>query len=374
MNFAWSPDQEALYRGAFEFASSEKGTRSASDTLAWQRLGTFGLLGLCLPAMHGGAGLGALETARVIEATAHGGVAPGRLFSACAHLFAAAMPIAEHGSEYQRTRFLGRMASGECIGANAITESQAGSDAYALETRAERQGDFYVLSGVKSFVTNGPIADLILAYASTNREHGWLGISAFLVERGTPGLTSGAAFDTHGLTGSPIGSVYFDACKVPVSHRLGAEGSGARIFESSMRWERCCLFAMYLGVLERQLEAVTRFAQQRKQFKKPISQFQAVSHRIVDMKLRLESARLLLYRAAWLIDQGEDATEAISLSKLAVSEAAVQSGIDAIRIHGGAGVMTDTGIPSVLDDALPALIFSGTNEIQHEILARRLGL
>jgi alkylation response protein AidB-like acyl-CoA dehydrogenase len=367
MDFSWTPEQVELYQRAFAFARAE----TEAD---WKRLGEFGLLGLSLGVEHGGSGLPAVDTARVLEGLAHGGLSPGRLFAASAHLFAAAMPIAEHGSPELQQRFLPRLASGSAIGANAISESTAGSDAYALKCRAERDGDDYVLSGAKSFVTNGPVADVFLIYASTNPKHGWLGVSAFVVERDAPGLRVGSEFVKHGLSGSTLSSLYLEACRVPAANRLGDEGAGARIFEASMRWERCCLFALYLGVLQRQLEQVIAYARERKQFGKPIGKFQAVSHRIVEMKLRLEAARLLLYRAAWESDQGRDASEAISLAKLAVSEAAVQSGIDAIRIHGGAGVIAETGVALALADALPSLLFSGTNEIQRELVARKLGL
>lgn len=374
MEFGWSAAQSELYARSLELARSLGPGRAGFERRRWQMLGEMGLLGLSVPEQYGGMGLDATTTARVVEAFGRGAEDAGLIFSACAHLFAAAMPIVQHGQEALKRRILPAMASGECIGANAITEPSSGSDALALKTRAERRGDAYVLNGDKSFVTNGPVADAWVVYASTAPKHGYLGVSAFVVERSASGVAPGEPFHTIGLQTAPIGPVYFDDCRVPLENRLGEEGDGAKIFQASMHWERCCLFAMYVGSMERQLEEAVAYAQSRRQFNKPIGRNQAVSHRIVDMKLRLEAARLLVYRACWERAQGEEAASAVSLAKLAVSEAAVQSGLDLIRIHGGAGVMAEVGVERALRDALPATIFSGTSDIQRELVAKGLGL
>ena len=341
---------------------------------AWRTLGEFGLLGLSVPERHGGLGLDTLGTALAVEALGKGCDDAGLVFSACAHLFACTMAIAAHGSDALKDRVLASLASGERIGANAASEAEAGSDVHAMRARAVRDGGRYRLSGAKMYVTNGPVADVFVVYASTEPRHGHLGLTAFVVERGAPGVRSGAPFAKMGLGSAPVSSVYFDDCPVPAENVLGREGDGAAVFARSMVWERACLFASYLGSMDRQLEATVRFARERRQFDTPIGRFQAVSHRIVDMKLRLEAARLLLYRACWLCDQGHDATIEISLAKLAVSEAAVQSGLDAIRVHGGMGTLVEAGVERGLRDAIPATIFSGTSDIQREIVARRLGL
>jgi alkylation response protein AidB-like acyl-CoA dehydrogenase len=365
MDFRADEEQRLLAARILEFV------RAGID---WKKLGDFGLLGLSVPREHGGLGLDALGTALAVEALGRGCTDGGLVFSACAHLFACAMPIAECGSDGLKDRFLRRLASGEAVGANAITEAEAGSDVHALRTRAVREGDRYRITGTKTFVTNAPLADVLLVYASTNPSHGALGITAFVVERATPGVDVGAPLAKLGLESSPVAAVYFDDCVVPAAHVVGREGGGAAVFAASMVWERACLFAAYLGAMDRQLEDTLRFARERRQFGKAIAKHQAVSHRIVEMKLRLDAARLLLYRACWLRDQGEDAVLETSLAKLAVSEAAVQSGLDAIRIHGGMGVMTESGIDRALRDAVPATIFSGTSDIQREIIAQRLGL
>jgi alkylation response protein AidB-like acyl-CoA dehydrogenase len=215
---------------------------------------------------------------------------------------------------------------------------------------------------------------VLLVYGTTNPKHGWLGVSAFAVEKGAPGLSIGAPFTKLGLTSASISQVYLEGCEVPLDRRVGDEGKGAEVFHASMQWERACLFAAYLGVMERQLDQVLDHARTRRQFGKAIGKHQAVAHRIADMKHRLEAARLLLYRACWRMDRGEDATLEVSLAKLAVSEAAVQSGLDAIRVNGGGGVITEVGIDRALRDAIPGTIFSGTSDIQRDLIARSLGL
>jgi len=285
------------------------------------------------------------------------------------------MPIADHGSEDLKNQYLPNMASGHWIGANAITEAEAGSDAFALTSSATRDGDDYVLSGTKSYVSNGPVADVFLVFARTSPKRGYMGIDAFVVERGYPGVTVGQAFPKMGLTTSPISSLYLEDVRVPAVNRLGdREGYGASIFTRSMHWERTCMFAGYLGLLDRQLEECVRYANERKQFRQVIAKYQAISHRLVEMRLRLESARLLLYHACWLRDRGETAELEVALSKLAISEAAVASSLDAIQIFGGAGFMHEFGVERFLRDSIPSRIFSGTSEIQRNIIAAHMGL
>lgn len=381
MDFSWNPDDQALFEGALRFAREEL-NEGLEDRLrerrfcrvAWERLGAFGLLGASLPESHGGMGLPQPVAARLVEAVGQGCEDMGLVFSAAAHQFACATPIASFGGEAVKDRVLSKLASGDWVGANAITEAGAGSDIARLETVATRDGDDYVLDGAKSYVTNGPEADLFLVYATLDRSHGYMGITAFAVERDTPGLTVGNRFETIGLQTSPIGSVYLEGCRVPASHRVGAEGQGSAIFADSMHHERTCLFAAYVGAMQRQLDRVVEHARTRSQFRRPIGKFQGVAHRVADMKLRLEAARLLLYRACWLRERGETATLEVSLAKLAISEAAVQSGLDAIQVFGGAGTMTEMGVERALRDAVPATIFSGTSEIQRDLIARELGL
>jgi alkylation response protein AidB-like acyl-CoA dehydrogenase len=381
MAFSCTAEQDRLYAAARDFAEQRVNPavrrRPGASYLSeeeWRLCGEFGLLGASIPTRYGGGGHDALTAARMVEGFARGCSDMGLVFAACAHLFACAMPIAEHGDEELKARVLPRLASGDWVAANAITEADAGSDVFALQTTAVRDGDRYLLTGTKTFVTNAPVADCLLVYATTEPEHGYLGISAFVVEGDASGLSKGDHFDKVGLTGAPVCEVRFESCPVDATNRLGPEGGGAAIFQSSMAWERACLFAQYLGVMDRQLEDVIAFAKQRRQFGKALGRHQAIAHRAADMKLRLDAGRLLLHRACWMKSQGLECALEISLAKLAISEAAVHSGLDAVQIFGGLGIKTETEVASPLLDAIPSTIFSGTSEIQRDLIARGLGL
>jgi alkylation response protein AidB-like acyl-CoA dehydrogenase len=340
----------------------------------WRRCAELGLVGLSVPARYGGGGRGFLDTAGAVEAFGHGASDMGLVFAAMAHLFACAMPIAEHGSEETRRTLLPRLCSGDWVGANAITEAGAGSDVTALATRAERAGEHYVLTGEKSFVSNGPVADVVVVYAASRPEFGHLGVSAFAVERGTPGLVVGEPFGKVGLERCPASTLRLEECRVPAARLLGREGQGAAIFQAAMRWERTCLFAAYLGQTDRLVRRCAGHARQRRQFGRPLGANQAVSHRIARMQLRLEAARLLLWQACWRLDRGEPAALDVAMAKLAISEGAVQTALDAVHIFGAAGVSTACGIERELRDALPSTIFSGTSEMHLERIAGELGL
>lgn len=381
MNFSWTKQQDELYSNILLLSQKRLngGIKDAQQfaqwtNSQWRLCAELGLLGLCVPQQYGGGGFDALTTARAIEAFGRGCEDMGLVFSSAAHLFACTMPIVEYGDAEHKAAFLPGLCSGELVGANAITEKDAGSDVFALKTRAVRDGATYILTGAKSYVSNGPIADLFLIYASTNPSHGYMGITAFIVEKGIPGLVLDEPFQKMGLTSTPACQISLQECRVPIANRLGAEGQGASIFKRSMQWERACLFASYLGMMDRQLARAISYARHRHQFGKPISKNQVIAHSLVNMKSRLEAARLLLYRACWLFGEGQDAILDISLAKLAVSEAAIQGGLDAIHIHGSAGFAVETNIECMLRDAIPGTIFSGTSEIQRDIIASELGL
>jgi L-prolyl-PCP dehydrogenase len=352
----------------------ERDVAARFDRELWDEAAEFGLAGLPIPEEWGGSGLDAVETMQVVEALGKGCEDGGLVFSLCAHMFASAVPLWRSKAAAHHERYLRDIASGKLICANGTSEPNAGSDVYAMKSTARRLGDEYVLEGEKCFITNAPVADLFLIYAATAPERGFLGVSAFMVPRGTPGLRVVPEHTKTGLRTSPWGTLYLEECRVPVSSRVGPEGAGAMLFAESMVWERGCLFAYYVGAMERVLERCVEHVRTRVQFKQRIGAFQSVSNRIVDMKLRLETSRLLLYRAGELHRAGKRCDEAVALSKLWISEAAVQTGLDAIQIFGASGMAPDTGVDALLRDAVPSKIFSGSSEMQRAIVARMMGL
>lgn len=346
----------------------------AGDRANWRVAGELGLLGLCVPEEYGGGGLGALDTALALEAFGAACPDTGFAFAVCAHLLACTLPIATFGNDQLRKELLPDLCSGEAIAANAMTEDGAGSDSSALATRAERSEAGYRLTGVKSFASNAPVADVVVTYAVSDPTAGFLGVSAFAVPTALAGVNLGEPFVKMGLTSCLAGTVSFDAVELTGHHMLGEPGQGAAIFQHSMLWERGCLFAIYLGMMRRQLDATVSHTSGRRQFGQRLSDFQAVSHRVVDMVQRLDSARLLLYRACSLIDSGRPAEYAVAQSKLAVSEAAVANSIDAVQLFGGQGYLRSGGVEQQLRDSIPATLFSGTSEIQRELIAQGVGL
>lgn len=379
MDFSLSEHDRTLAQQVAAFCANGLPQRSSASPFysraQWHACGTAGLLGLSIPTEYGGRGLGAVSTAVAMHAFGQHCEDMGLVFGAAAHLFACAMPIVEFGTEELKSRVLPKLASGEWIGSNAITEPDAGSDSSALTTRAEKRSDGdYTLHGYKSFAANAPVADVYVTYGTVDPSFGALGVTGFVVDARREGIERTGPWRKCGLQSCPSGGVRFSGVVVPKLARLGEEGMGGKIFQHSMGWERACLFAGFVGMMERQLSRATLYAKQRHQFGRAIAENQAISHRLVEMKLRLECARLLLMRACWGMDRGEAAQLEIALSKLAISEAALTNSVDAIRIFGGRGYLTETGIEVMLRDAMGSVIFSGTSDMQREIAAKEMGL
>ena len=380
MNFELDADTEEMARSVRHFAQNKltgtpgQGHDPDAFRRQWRTAAEHGLVATSVPTEYGGGGLDAITTTALVEAAGEGCADTGFVFSMAAHQFACLLPIADLGTEEQKRRWLPALCSGEHIAAHAITEPEAGSDALSLRTRAEIRDDgSYVLTGGKCFTTNAPVADVFLVQAATRPGGGIFGLTSFVVPAGTPGLSVGAPERKAGLCGSPMAEVHFDGCAIPADQVLGTRGGGAGVFTSSMNWERTCLFAAYLGAMKRVLDNTVHHVRTREQFGSPIGGFQAVAHRVVDMTLAYESARLLLYKAAAGLARGSDDTVAPALAKIAVSEAAVRIGLDAVQLRGALGVMEGEA-ETLLRDALPSRIFSGSNEIQRNNIARALGL
>jgi alkylation response protein AidB-like acyl-CoA dehydrogenase len=381
MDFAVSVEHERTVTRARQFAAEvlaprarERANNAQFDPDLWQRASALGLTGLPVEAERGGWGCDMLGTALVIEALAAECEDLGLLFAICAHNFGCVVPLWRAGTKECSDKWLRRLACGGAVGAGAITESQAGSDAFALATSATETSDGFALAGHKRYVTNAPIADLIIVYARTEPLKGPFGISAFAVPVDVPGLRVEPAPRKSGLASAPWGSLVLEDCRVPSTTLIGERGAGAAIFNEAMRWERICLLALTLGATTRILGRCINHVRSRRQFGQPIGQFQAVANKLVDMRLRLEASRWLLYHAAWLHSRNEPADEAICLSKIMSAESAVAAGIDAVQLFGGEGIMPDSGIELFLRDMLPLRILSGTTEVQKQLLARLMGI
>jgi alkylation response protein AidB-like acyl-CoA dehydrogenase len=381
VDFDWSSEQLALRDSVIAFAR-----QALQDDLVrrerdagfprelWARCAEFGIQGLPFPEEYGGGGADPLTTALAMEALGSACRDGGLLFGINAQMWSVQMPILTFGTAEQRRRYLPALCAGTLIGAHGMSEPDSGSDAFALRTVAERRGGCYVLNGSKTFVTNAPVADLFLAFATVEPDKGVLGVTAFLVERDFPGFRVGKTIEKMGLKTSPMAEIVFEECAVPEENRLGREGRGASIFNDSMEWERSCLLATILGAMERQLDGCVRYARERKQFGRPIGEFQSVANRLVDMRVRLESARLVLYRAVWRKQQGRPAGSDAAMAKLYLSEAWVRSCLDAVQVHGGYGYTTEYEVERDLRDAVGSTLYSGTSEIQRAIIARQMGL
>ncbi len=381
MDFSWSEEQLEYKDAVIKFAQNELNEglleRDRDGALSrenWQKCAQFGILGLPFPEAYGGMGADILTTMLVMEGLGYGCRDNGLIFAMNAQLWSVQHPIFTFGTEEQKQKYLPGLCRGELIGAHGMSEPDSGSDSNSLRTRAERKNGAYVLNGTKMFVTNGPIADLAVVFATVDPTKGIAGITAFVIEMGTPGFRVSRDLDKMGLRTSPMGELIMEDCLVPEENRLGKEGAGTAIFNNSMEWERSCILGSHIGAMERQLEMSIRYARERRQFGKPIGKFQSVANRIADMRVRLETSRLLLYKVAWLKKQGKSAVLEAALAKLYLSECFVQSSLDAMRTFGGYGYMTEFEIERDLRDSLGGLMYSGTSDIQRMIIARLSGL
>jgi alkylation response protein AidB-like acyl-CoA dehydrogenase len=382
MDFAYSEEQRILRDNIVRFTRevlnpgiAERDRDQVFSRELWRRCGEVGIQGLPIPEEYGGSGCDPLTCAIGLEALGYGCKDGGLVFSLCAHLLSCVVPLWQHGSEEQKRRYLPGLCNGTLIGVHAMTEPGSGSDAFALRTRAEPDGSGYRLNGTKTFISNGPVADLVIVFAMTDPKKGYHGgVTAFLVESAMPGFSAGAKFEKMGLRTSPIGELVFSDLYVPPDAVVAGVGGGSSVFTSAMDWERVCLFASHVGAMERLLETSIAYARSRSQFGQLIGKFQAISHRVADMKVHLEAARLLTYRAAWRLQHARSASLDAAMAKLFVSESLLQTALGTVQIHGGYGFMTEYEVERALRDAVGSTLYSGTSEMQRNIIARWLGL
>ncbi|MFI5454398.1 MAG: acyl-CoA dehydrogenase family protein [Isosphaerales bacterium] len=382
MEFSFSEAQQHWYDKAVRFAREELADDEAVEReqrgefwrAGFDRCARFGIQGLPVPAEYGGQGQDLETTVAAMEGLGQGCPDTGLIFAINAALWTVTMPILAFGTEAQKRRYLPGLCDGRRLGANAASEPEAGSDIFGMQTRAERRDDEWVLNGRKTWITAGPIADLFLLFASTEPSKRVLGITAFLVERETQGFRASREIPKLGMRTAPMGELVFEDCVLPAESVLGRIGRGAPIFNAALEWERGGIFSSMLGTMRRQLDRCIQQARTRKQFGQPIGKFQSVSNRIVDMAVRLETSRFMVYRFAWAKARGQDATAWASMAKLHVSECFVQNSLDAVRVFGASGYATEGGLERDLRDSVGGVIFSGTNDIQRNLIAQHLRL
>ncbi|MBI2865770.1 MAG: acyl-CoA dehydrogenase [Chloroflexi bacterium] len=377
MDFTLTQDQEMLRRTVREFAQRELAPVAArydeteefpAENLA--KMAPLGLFGLTIDSAYGGSGGDYRQLVIAMEELARADAATAIIWGASLSLGANA--VYRFGTEAQKQRFVPPLARGERLAAFAYTEPNAGSDTAALETTARRDDGYYTLEGTKVLITNGDVASTVVVFATVDRSLGGKGITAFIVEKGTPGFTSPKREHKLGIRASTTAQLLFDGCRVPAGQRLGEEGQGQRIALSIIDSSRMVIAAQALGIAQAALDASLAYAQQRRQFGQPISEFQAIQWMLADMATRIEASRLLIYQAADLKERGLPFSRQSSMAKLFASETAMWVTTKAIQVHGGYGYLRDYPVERYFRDAKITEIYEGTSEIQRLIIARSL--
>ncbi|WP_394218119.1 acyl-CoA dehydrogenase [Halobacillus trueperi] len=378
MNLQFTDEQEMMRKMVRDFAEKEvapavermeKEDRFPSELLP--KMGELGLMGVPIPEKYGGAEMDYLSYIIAIHEISKVSATLGVILSV--HTSVGTNPILYFGTEEQKNKYIPKLASGEFLGAFALTEPSAGSDASSLKTRAVKQGDHYILNGSKVFITNGGNADTFIVFARTNPDvETKKGLSAFIVERDTPGFSIGKAEKKMGLHGSSTVSLNFDQCEVPVSQRLGEEGGGYKIALANLNIGRIGIAAQSLGIAEAALEHAVSYAKEREQFGRPIAHLQGISFKLADMATEVEASKLLVYNAASLQAAGKKCGKEVSMAKLMASKTAVKASIEAVQVHGGYGFTEDYAVERFFRDAKVCEIYEGTSEIQKIVIGNHL--
>ena len=377
MDFEYTAEQKQLRREVRDFATAE----IAPHVMEWdeaqtfpleviKKLGKLGYLGAIFPEEYGGAGLGYVEYSIIIEELSRVDGSVGIIVAA--HTSLCSNHIYKAGTEEQKQRYLPKLTSGEWIGCWSLTEPEAGSDAAGTRTTAVREGDCWVINGSKTFTTNAHYADVCVGMAVTDRAASQHGISAFIFEKDTPGFRVGKKENKLGLRASATGEVLFDNCRLPPTQMAGKLNEG---FIDSLRildGGRVSIAALSIGMAQGAYDAALKYSKQRKQFNRPISEFQAIQHKLVDMAMKIDASRLLTYRAATMLDAGKRVTRESAMAKLFASEAAVSIANEAVQIHGGYGFIKDYPVEKFYRDVKLCTIGEGTSEIQRLVIARQL--
>jgi len=377
MNFDFSEEQLMIKDSAKEFAEAEitpttveRDIKGEFPSAIIEKLSELGFLGMMVSQKYGGAGLDTLSYVLALIEISKVDASVGVIMSVNNSLVC--WGIEEYGSEYIKEKYLVPLAKGEKLGAFALSEPEAGSDATNQSTTAEKIGDCYVLNGMKNWITNGQSADIYLVMAATDRSKGHHGISTILVEKGTPGFAQGKKEDKLGIRSSDTCSLTFENCKVPKENLIWEEGRGFNFAMNTLNGGRIGIAAQAIGIAEASLEAALKYSRQRKAFGKTISNFQSIQFKLADMAVKLDAAKLLTFKAAALKDAGKDYVKEAAMAKLYSSKIAVESALEAIQIHGGYGYVREYLVERYLRDAKITEIYEGTSEIQRVIIARAL--
>ncbi|MDQ0352609.1 alkylation response protein AidB-like acyl-CoA dehydrogenase [Alkalibacillus filiformis] len=377
MNLQLTEEQEMMRKMVRDFAQNEvapevermeKEDRFPEELI--QKMSELGLFGIPIDEKLGGAGMDYMSYIIAIHELSKVSATLGVILSV--HTSVGTFPILKFGTEEQINHYVPKLATGEYLGAFAITEPSAGSDAGNLKTKAVKDGDHYIINGSKVFITNGGYADTYIVFANTNPELGSKGVSAFIVEKDTPGFEIGIAEKKMGLHGSSTVALTFDQCKVPASQRLGDEGEGFKIALANLNIGRIGIAAQALGIAEAAFEAATDYAKEREQFGRPIAKHQGVSFKLADMATAVESSKLLVYNAASLYQAGMDSSKQASMAKKFASKTAVDTSIEAVQVFGGYGYTEDYPVERYFRDAKITQIYEGTTEVQNVVISRQL--
>ena len=375
MDFNLSEDHIAIRKTVREFAETEiaPGARERDENSEFpaeivKKLAQLGMSGVCSPIEYGGSGLDYLSFTIIIEELARIDASVAVIISVTNTL--AGFPLKRFGTDEQKKKYLTPLSTGEKLGAYSLSEAQAGSDASNLACMAVRDGDDYVLNGVKNFVTNGGNADIIILFAMTDKKEGKKGISTFIIEKEMLGVSVGKIEKKLGIRSSDTVELVFEECRVPAANRLGEEGEGFKIAMTTLDYGRVGIGAQALGIAQGAMERAIAYSLEREQFGKKINEFQAIQFKISDMAVEIDATRLLLYRAAWMQDRGENFTAESAMAKLFASQTAMKTANQAVQIFGGYGYMREFEIERFMRDAKITEIYEGTSEIQKIVIAR----
>ncbi len=380
MDFQLTEEQIAFRKSVEKFArkeieplTTEAERNSEFSFEAWKKMADFGMMGLPFPEQYGGSEAGVLTTCLGMEALGRAGVDAGTTMAWGASQILCGIPIWLLGTDEQKEKYLPKMITGEWIGCMGLTEPGAGSDAASMKTTAVKKGDKYIMNGSKMFITNAPIAHHCVVMAVTDKEAGHFGISAFIVETDFPGFSTGKDLDKMGNRASVTSELIFEDCEIPEENLLGQLGFGfIGVGKTILEWERSCLIAAGVGGMQYAVEICTKYALERHQFGKPIAHFQAIKHKIADMKVWSQAARLLLYRVAWMKDNDQPAMVEACMNKLMCSELGMRLCEEAVQIHGGYGYMKEYPVERGFRDAKLGTIGAGTSEVQRMIISKAI--